>query len=247
MAETPRTIELVLDIPTCIVFTANNALNHRVKANRVNALRGLASHHATQHLKKNPNFKPFKHYTVHFEVLGHNRGTHLDPNNYAPTLKALIDGATGRWWEDDDATHLVHYSCSYGGYYKSPKEDPIKYRRFHITITEYEPGQPITQNINPILKPIERPDLDDKAKEWSFNPEEDHDLIPLTEEDKKYDPNNGLKMYKKLVATELRKKTTPKPEAAAALAPSEIEEKPLIEFCPPQDGEDPQEPANLDW
>lgn len=247
MTETPRTIELVLDIPTCIVFTANNALNHRVKANRVNALRGLASHHATQHLKKNPNFKPFKHYTVHFEVLGHNRGTHLDPNNYAPTLKALIDGATGRWWEDDDATHLVHYSCSYGGYYKSPKEDPIKYRRFHITITEYEPGQPITQNINPILKPIERPDLEDKAKEWSFNPEEDHDPIPLTEEDKKYDPNNGLKMYKKLVATELRKKTTPKPEAAAALAPSGIEEKPLIEFCPPQDGEEPQEPANLDW
>ena len=141
----------------------------------------------------------------------------------------------------------MHYSCSYGGYYKSPKEDPIKYRRFHITITEYEPGQPITQNINPILKPIERPDLEDKAKEWSFNPEEDHDPIPLTEEDKKYDPNNGLKMYKKLVATELRKKTTPKPEAAAALAPSGIEEKPLIEFCPPQDGEEPQEPANLDW
>ena len=134
MQDNPRTIDVVLDIPTHLVLTENLRLTPFVRAAIVKSLRGIASSHASKFVEDNPEFTPFRHYIVRFEVLGMNKGLRLDPTNYAPTLKPIIDGFTGRWWDDDDAGHLLETTFAYGGLWKSPSEEPIKYRRFRIRI-----------------------------------------------------------------------------------------------------------------
>ena len=163
MQDKPRTIDVVLDIPTHLVLTENLRLTPFVRAAIVKSLRGIASSHAAKFIEDNPEFTPFRHYIVRFEVLGMNKGLRLDPTNYAPTLKPIIDGFTGRWWEDDDAGHLLETTFAYGGLWKSPPEELIKYRRFRIRITEVNPEHYTAE-------PVERPYLEEIASQWELDP-----------------------------------------------------------------------------
>ena len=244
LSDTPlRTIELVVDIPLPLVLTANQRHIRPVQAIISKALRGIASQHAEKHLARNPGFQPFRYYKVHFEVLNTTKSMRLDPNNYAPTLKPLIDGFTGRWWDDDDANHLLEYSCSYGGLWKSPADEIVKRRRFHIIITEADPSDYHTAA-------VERPELEELAKAWEVD---EHLTVPQRREDGDFDPNSGVSEYFKILRREERKKLAAKEKRAVAklVPPENNDEETDVEYkleLAPQTSDTPtQAPAELDW
>lgn len=244
MPDTPKqTIELVLDIPIPLVLTANQRHIRPVQAVISKALRGIASQHAERYLERNPFFRPFRYYTVYFEVLNTTASMRLDPNNYAPTLKPIIDGFTGRWWDDDDAAHLLEYTCAYGGLWKSPKEEIVKRRRFHIIITEADPDDYHTT-------PTTRPELDEIAKEWEVD---EHQPVTQKPEDGDFDPNSGVKEYFKILRREERKKEAQKEKRAVAkLIPPENNDDPgdveyKLELAPQTSDAPTQEPDELNW
>lgn len=48
----------------------------------------------------------------------------LDPPNYYPTVKPIIDGLTdAEWWEDDNFQHMLEVRFRYGGLAGIKKED----------------------------------------------------------------------------------------------------------------------------
>lgn len=239
MQDNPRTIDVVLDIPTHLVLTENLRLTPFVRAAIVKSLRGIASSHASKFVEDNPEFTAFRHYIVRFEVLGMNKGLRLDPTNYAPTLKPIIDGFTGRWWDDDDAGHLLETTFAYGGLWKSPPEEPIKYRRFRIRITEVNPEHYTAE-------PIERPYLEEIASQWELDPAYS---IPKVPQDGKTDPNDGVKQYFKLITREERKKEAKKLKTAASKLLNEPEEDSeiKIEVTIPAPDATPPDPVELDW
>ncbi len=239
MPRKPQVIDMVLDIPTHMVITENARISPFVRAAAFKALRGIASNHASQYLEKHPDFTPLKHYTARFEVLGMGGGTHLDPANYAPVLKPILDGFTGRWWEDDDAKHLVETTFAYGGVWKNPPRALTRYRRFHLTITEVDPTGYIT-------KAVERPELEEIAEQWQIDP---NHKIPIVPQDGKTDPNDGVTQYYKLIAREERKAEAKKAKTAAAkLLPTAEQEPdyPLEVHIPSPDDPTP-EPIELKW
>lgn len=57
----------------------------------------------------------YNKFTVKVEVFSLTKGK-IDPPNFYPTIKHLIDGLTdASWWEDDSFDQLVEMSFRYGG------------------------------------------------------------------------------------------------------------------------------------
>jgi len=57
----------------------------------------------------------FEHFTIKVTVFSLTKGR-IDPPNFYPTIKHIIDGLTdASWWEDDNFDQLVEMSFVYGG------------------------------------------------------------------------------------------------------------------------------------
>lgn len=88
--------------------------NWRVKMGVVNYLR-TASFEKGKLIKESDPSIYYRYLKVKTVVFPPTR-RRLDPPNFAPTTKALIDGLTdAEWWEDDDFTHVLESSFVYGG------------------------------------------------------------------------------------------------------------------------------------
>ena len=225
MTTTPRTLEIVLDLPTDIIFNANHRLNHYAKGARVQELRAYGAAAAHHYVQNHPEFVPFTHYKIHCRIFNIIRNLNIDPINYSETLKPIIDGFSGRLWEDDNANYLLEYTCTFGGYYRSPKteETTLSARRFHITVTEANPDDYITT-------PEPKPELDTIAAEWVVP----RGLqVPHVPHDGDINPTTGLEKYYKTIDKHLREKANPKPKKKKK-KPTTPEPKPLIEVNIPQ-------------
>lgn len=235
----PRSITFHFNLHTCNVLTQNQANHAFTKASIVKALRGLGSYKAEKYLEEHPDFEPFEHYKVRFEVFGLNRGMKIDPTNYEPTLKPLIDGCTGRLWSDDSAEYLVETTFAYGGLCKSSAENPIQRRHFHLTITETDPAEHITA-------PIPHDSSDETDDGYILDEAYPIEILP---EDGGTNPNRGIQEYNKLVARAERKKAKKKqPKAAAALTPADPEDLEYkLEIIDPNTDTRPHTPADLNW
>lgn len=253
MTTTPRTLEIVLDLPTDIIFNANHRLNHYTKGARVQELRAYGAAAAHHYVQNHPEFVPFTHYKIHCRIFNIIRNLNIDPINYSETLKPIIDGFSGRLWEDDNANYLLEYTCTFGGYYRSPKtENTLTARRFHITVTEANPDDYITT-------PEPKPELDTIAAEWVVPRGLE---VPHVPHDGDINPTTGLEKYYKTIDKHLRKKANPKPakkkKTSAKKKPTTPEPKPIIEVnIPkpdthykihiPQPGDPTPKPDPLNW
>lgn len=221
---TPRTLDIVLDMPTDLIFNANHRLNYHAKGERVQLLRAYGAAAAHHYIQNHPEFVPFTHYKIHCRVFNNVKNLNIDPINYSETLKPVIDGFSGRLWEDDNANYLLEYTCTFGGYYRSPgTETTLNARRFHITITEAKPDDYITT-------PTPAPELDTIAAEWVVP----RGLqVPQVPHDGKIKPTEGLEKYYKKIDSTLRRKNNPEPKKKKK-KPTTPEPKPLIEVNIPQ-------------
>ena len=233
---TPRTLDIVLDMPTDLIFNANHRLNYHAKGERVQLLRAYGAAAAHHYIQNHPEFVPFTHYKIHCRVFNNVKNLNIDPINYSETLKPVIDGFSGRLWEDDNANYLLEYTCTFGGYYRSPgTETTLNARRFHITITEANPDDYITT-------PTPAPELDTIAAEWVVP----RGLqVPQVPHDGKIKPTEGLEKYYKKIDSTLRRKNNPEPKKKKKKPttpepkkkkkkPTTPEPKPLIEVNIPQ-------------
>ena len=248
MTSNPRTLEIVLDLPTDIIFNANHRLNHYDKGARVKELRAYGAAAAHHYIQNHPEFVPFTHYKIHCRIFNIIRNLNIDPINYSETLKPIIDGFSGRLWEDDNANYLLEYTCTFGGYCRLPKtETTLSARRFHITVTEANPDDYITT-------PETKPELDTIAAEWVVPRGLE---VPHVPHDGDINPTTGLEKYYKTIDKHLRKKANPKPKKKKK-KPTTPEPKPLIEVnIPqpetslkihiPQPGEPTPNPDPLNW
>lgn len=105
-------VELVIEIPKEWWLNANHRHGWRVKAARTRWLRHLAAARARQ-----ANLPTALATPVRVEAwVTYPRGGKNDPNNAAPTTKALIDGLTDYGcWPDDDQHHVHGPDHRYGG------------------------------------------------------------------------------------------------------------------------------------
>lgn len=115
-----RTETLVFAVHRKHVLNANRAQHHRVKAQHVKHLRALSRTTGTQHAHNYQEqhgvvFPRFPYYTIVFTVYQPERRW-IDPPNFSPTSKALIDGLTDAgWWDDDNLEHSLETTFRYGG------------------------------------------------------------------------------------------------------------------------------------
>ena len=57
----------------------------------------------------------FYHFRITVTILAPTK-RRIDPPNFYPTVKALVDGLSdASWWDDDDFSHLVETTFHYGG------------------------------------------------------------------------------------------------------------------------------------
>ena len=139
---TPRSQTLTIDVPPSEWVTANGRYHWAEKAKRVRALRFRARMLARR--------ADLRHADGPVRVIAHvhtrTRGR-LDPDNAAPTPKALLAGLTrappARWaggWDDDAPTHVI------GPAPRSGPTIPTLPRGFHrITLTIVETHKPDNQ------------------------------------------------------------------------------------------------------
>jgi gp53 family protein len=139
---TPRSQTLTIDVPPSEWVTANGRYHWAEKAKRVRALRFRARMLARR--------ADLRHADGPVRVIAHvhtrTRGR-LDPDNAAPTTKALLDGLTrdprDRWagvWDDDDHTRVI------GPDHRRGPTIPTLPRGFHrITLTIVETHKPDNQ------------------------------------------------------------------------------------------------------
>lgn len=105
-----KEIKLELPIPNVSVLNANRPINYRVKAFKVNALRTVSYGMATE-----LHFPKFKRCHVKVVVYPPSR-RRVDPPNFYPSVKPIIDGMTdANVWEDDDWKHLEAMTFVHGG------------------------------------------------------------------------------------------------------------------------------------
>lgn len=73
----------------------------------------------------------YNKFTVQVEVFSLTKGR-IDPPNFYPTIKHLIDGLTdASWWKDDNFDQLIEMSFRYGGV-----TDKKGFYKFVLTIEE---------------------------------------------------------------------------------------------------------------
>lgn len=223
----PRTLEIVLDLPISIIFNANHRLNYQAKGARVQELRAYGAAAAHHYIQNHPEFVPFTHYKIHCRVFNIVKNLKIDPINYSETLKPIIDGFSGRLWDDDDASYLLEYTVTFGGYRRIPKtETTLSARRFHLTITEADPNDYITT-----AKPDPALDakLDTIAAQWVVPRGLE---VPHVPHDGDIKPTDGLEKYYKTIDRNLRK--PPKKATKKKKKETTPEEKPLIEVNIPE-------------
>jgi crossover junction endodeoxyribonuclease RusA len=105
-----KTVTLTFPIPNGAILNANMPINYRVKAMRVKALRDLSFSLGTE-----MNIPEFKECTVKIIVYPPS-SRRVDPPNFYPTVKPLIDGLTDAGaWADDDWKHLREMTFLHGG------------------------------------------------------------------------------------------------------------------------------------
>lgn len=105
-----KTVSIELPIPNVAILNANRPINYRVKAFKVKALRDV-SHGMVLHL----GFPKFKHCNVRVIVYPPSN-RRVDPPNFYPTVKPIIDGMTDAGvWDDDDWKHLNEMTFAHGG------------------------------------------------------------------------------------------------------------------------------------
>lgn len=105
-----KEVVLELPIPNVAVLNANRPINFRVKAFKVNALRTLAYEMATK-----LNFPEYKRCSVKVVVFPPSK-RRVDPPNFYPSVKPIIDGMTdANVWEDDDWKHVEAMTFVHGG------------------------------------------------------------------------------------------------------------------------------------
>jgi hypothetical protein len=131
-----HTETLVFAVHRKHVLNANKMLHHQVKAKHIKHLRTLSKTLGTQHKNKHTNttgepFPTFPVFTILFKVYQPQKRW-IDPPNFSPTSKALIDGLTDAgWWEDDNLEHSLETTFQYGGLSGIPETYV-----FEMTITE---------------------------------------------------------------------------------------------------------------
>lgn len=223
----PRTLEIVLDLPISIIFNANHRLNYQAKGARVQELRAYGAAAAHHYIQNHPEFVPFTHYKIHCRVFNIVKNLKIDPINYSETLKPIIDGFSGRLWDDDDASYLLEYTVTFGGYRRIPKtETTLSARRFHLTITEADPNDYITT-----AKPDPALDakLDTIGAQWVVPRGLE---VPHVPHDGDIKPTDGLEKYYKTIDKNLRK--PPKKATKKKKKETTPEEKPHIEVNIPE-------------
>ncbi|MHB1063550.1 MAG: RusA family crossover junction endodeoxyribonuclease [Georgenia sp.] len=107
----PPSFELVVEIPEAWWMNANHRPHWRTRHELTKSLRWLAAAKAReQRLVKGLDVVRVTAYITY------PRGGTQDPNNAAPTTKALIDGLTDYGcWADDDREHVIGPDHRYGG------------------------------------------------------------------------------------------------------------------------------------
>lgn len=105
-----KEIVLTFPIPNGAILNANMPINFRVKAFKIKALRDLSYGLGTDlHI---PKFKKCDIKIVVFPP----SARRIDPPNFYPTVKPLIDGLTdANAWDDDDWKHLTSMTFLHGG------------------------------------------------------------------------------------------------------------------------------------
>ena len=105
-----KTVTMTLPIPNVSILNANRPINFRVKAFKVKALRYVSCAMAQQ-----LSMPEFSHCNVRIIVYPPSN-RRVDPPNFYPTVKPIIDGMTDAGvWADDDWTHLNEMTFLHGG------------------------------------------------------------------------------------------------------------------------------------
>lgn len=103
-------IKLLLPIPNVAILNSNRPINFRVKAFKVKALRDLSCEMA-----QSLNFPKFDHCNVRIVIYPPTE-RRVDPPNFYPTVKPLIDGLTdASVWDDDDWKHVNEMTFAHAG------------------------------------------------------------------------------------------------------------------------------------
>lgn len=125
------TQSLQVDVPASEWLTANGRYHWAERARRVKALRVRANVLARQARLSRMRPPVRVVATVHTRTSGR-----FDPDNAAPTSKAIIDGLTDTGiWADDDHTQVIGPDHRRG---PSAPTLPVGWHRITITITSTE-------------------------------------------------------------------------------------------------------------
>lgn len=96
-----------LPLPTVLLLTENQRLNRWVKAGRVRALRAHGHALTHNHLIRR-EWTALDQARIVITLGWHDHGRRRDPNNWAPTGKAIVDGMVDAGLLPDDSTrHLI--------------------------------------------------------------------------------------------------------------------------------------------
>lgn len=112
-----RTVSLDFILTRKQLINANDSSkgNWRVKMGVVKFLRNLAYEEAMR-ISEELNSKVFFNHAKITTIVMPPTRRRVDPPNFAPTTKAIVDGLTDAgWWEDDDFSRVVESSFRYGG------------------------------------------------------------------------------------------------------------------------------------
>lgn len=103
-------VVLTFPIPNGSILNANRPINFRVKAMKVKDLRDLSCMLALA--QEVPEFKKCNVRVVVYPPTSRR----VDPPNFYPTVKPIIDGMTdANVWADDDWTHIPEMTFVHGG------------------------------------------------------------------------------------------------------------------------------------
>lgn len=119
---------LTFTIPKAAWISANDRLHWAVQSERTRYLRQLGAF--TAKAKRVPTFD----VTHVAAFIGYLTGGRADPQNSAPTIKALIDGMVDAGvWPDDDSTHVIGPT-----YLRDPKSPTPGHYTVRLVLTPQE-------------------------------------------------------------------------------------------------------------
>jgi len=105
--------QLEFKIDRKLMLNAHGNSNWRAEMAKIKKLRHQGKEYGEQVREQRPIF--FDHFSIQVTIKPPTRRK-LDPPNYYPTVKPIIDGLTDAgWWQDDNFAYMVETSFRYGG------------------------------------------------------------------------------------------------------------------------------------